>query len=169
MTISQAWLAATYNRPGFTLFDHRVFALAGDGDLMEGVSAEAASLALHLKLDRLCWIYDSNHISIEGSTAITFTEAVGARFAACGWQVPHVADANDIDETARCPQAFEDTRDRPALIVVQSHIGYGAPHKQGTAAAHGEPLGIEEARGALTQRWRARPRSVRRAPGPGEY
>ncbi len=148
MAIAQAWLAATYNRPGFTLFDHRVFALAGDGDMMEGLSAEAASLAGHLKLGRLCWIYDSNHISIEGSTAIAFTEDVGARFAACGWQVLQVADANDIEATARCLQTFEATRDRPTLIVVQSHIGYGAPHKQDSAAAHGEPLGIDEARGA---------------------
>ncbi|UHD16487.1 transketolase [Thiocapsa bogorovii] len=148
MAIAQAWLAATYNRPGFTLFDHRVFALAGDGDLMEGISAEAASLAGHLKLGRLCWIYDSNHISIEGSTAITFTEDVGARFAACGWQVLQVVDANDIDATARCLRTFEATCDRPTLIVVQSHIGYGAPHKQDSAAAHGEPLGIEETRGA---------------------
>lgn len=96
MAIAQAWLAATYNRPGFTLFDHRVFALAGDGDMMEGLSAEAASLAGHLKLGQLCWIYDCNHISIEGPTALTFTESVGARFAACGWQVLRVADANDI-------------------------------------------------------------------------
>ena len=148
MAIAQAWLAATYNRPGFTLFDHRVFALAGDGDMMEGLSAEAASLAGHLKLDRLCWIYDCNHISIEGSTALTFTEDVGARFAACGWQVLQVADANDIGATARCLQTFEDTRGRPTLIVVQSHIGYGAPHKQDSAAAHGEPLGTQEARAA---------------------
>ncbi|HSB25744.1 MAG TPA: transketolase [Burkholderiaceae bacterium] len=148
MAIAQAWLAATYNRPGFTLFDHRVFALAGDGDMMEGLSAEAASLAGHLKLDRLCWIYDCNHISIEGSTALTFTEDVGARFAACGWQVLQVADANDIEATARCLQTFEDTRDRPTLIVVRSHIGYGAPHKQDSAAAHGEPLGAQEARAA---------------------
>ncbi len=148
MAIAEAWLAATYNRPGFTLFDHRVFALAGDGDMMEGVSAEAASLAGHLKLSRLCWIYDSNHISIEGSTAIAFTEAVGARFAACGWQVLRVADANDIEATAHCLRTFEATRDRPTLIVVHSRIGYGAPHKQDSAAAHGEPLGIEETRGA---------------------
>ena len=148
MAIAQAWLAATYNRPGFTLFDHRVFALAGDGDMMEGLSVEAASLAGHMKLGRLCWIYDCNHISIEGPTALTFTEDVGARFAACGWQVLQVADANDIEATARCLQVFEDTCDRPTLIVVHSHIGYGAPHKQDTAAAHGEPLGVDEARGA---------------------
>jgi transketolase len=148
MAIAQAWLAATYDRPGYTLFDHRVFALAGDGDMMEGISAEAASLAGHLKLGRLCWIYDCNHISIEGSTTLTFTEDVGARFQSYGWQVLHVADANDIDATARCLRGFEATHDRPTLIIVQSHIGYGAPHKQDSAAAHGEPLGVEEARGA---------------------
>jgi len=148
MAIAQAWLAATYNRPGFTLFDHRVFALAGDGDMMEGLSAEAASLAGHLKLGQLCWIYDCNHISIEGSTALTFTEDVGARFTACGWQVLQVADANDIEATALALKTFEGTPDRPTLIIVHSHIGYGAPHKQDSAAAHGEPLGIEEARGA---------------------
>ena len=148
MAIAQAWLAATYNRPGFTLFEHRVFALAGDGDMMEGLSAEAASLAGHLKLSRLCWIYDCNHISIEGATALTFTEDVGARFEACGWQVLHVADANDIDATTDCLRLFETTDGRPTLIVVHSHIGWGAPHKQDTAAAHGEPLGVEETRGA---------------------
>ncbi|MGK2897477.1 MAG: transketolase [Burkholderiaceae bacterium] len=148
MAIAQAWLAATYNRPGFTLFEHRVFALAGDGDMMEGLSAEAASLAGHLKLDRLCWIYDSNRISIEGSTDLTFTENVGARFAAYGWQVLQVADANDIEATALALKTFEATHDRPTLVIVHSHIGYGAPHKQDSAAAHGEPLGVDEARAA---------------------
>ena len=148
MAIAQAWLAATYNRPGFALFEYRVFALAGDGDMMEGLSAEAASLAGHLKLGRLCWIYDSNHISIEGATALTFTEDVGARFAACGWQVLQVANANDIEATARALKTFEETADRPTLVIVHSHIGYGAPHKQDSAAAHGEPLGVGETRGA---------------------
>jgi transketolase len=148
MAIAQVWLAATYNRPGFTLFEHRVFALAGDGDMMEGLSAEAASLAGHLKLGRLCWIYDCNQISIEGPTALTFTENVGARFSACGWQVLQVLDANDIEATALALQTFEATHDRPTLIIVHSHIGYGAPHKQDSAAAHGEPLGVAEARGA---------------------
>ena len=113
MAIAQAWLAATYNRPGHLLFDHRVFALCSDGDMMEGISAEAASLAGHLKLSRLCWIYDSNHISIEGSTALTFTEDVGARFEACGWQVVRVADANDLAALTRSLQTFVDTQDRP--------------------------------------------------------
>ena len=146
MAIAQAWLAATYNRPGHVLFDHRVFALCSDGDMMEGISAEAASLAGHLKLARLCWIYDSNHISIEGSTAITFTEDVGVRFQACGWQVLHVADANDLKTLTRSLQTFVDTQDRPTLVIVQSHIGYGAPHKQDTKEAHGEPLGADEVR-----------------------
>jgi len=148
MAIAQAWLAATYNRPGHALFDHNVFALCSDGDLMEGLSAEAASLAGHLKLARLCWIYDSNHISIEGSTAITFTEDVGARFIACGWQVLHVADANDLEALTRSLRTFVGTQDRPTLVIVQSHIGYGAPHKQDTKEAHGEPLGADEARQA---------------------
>ena len=148
MAIAQAWLAATYNRPGFTLFEHRVFALAGDGDMMEGLSAEAASLAGHLKLGRLCWIYDSNRISIEGSTDITFTENVGARFTACGWQVLQVPDANEIEATTLALSTFEATDNRPTLVIVHSHIGYGAPHQQDTAAAHGEPLGVDEARAA---------------------
>ena len=148
MAIAQAWLAATYNRPGHVLFDHKVFALCSDGDMMEGISAEAASLAGHLKLASLCWIYDSNHLSIEGSTAIAFTEDVGARFQACGWQVLHVADANDLQALTRSLRAFVDTRDRPTLVIVQSHIGYGAPHKQDTKEAHGEPLGVDEVRQA---------------------
>ncbi|NMM77308.1 transketolase [Rhodococcus sp. SRB_17] len=146
MAMAQAWLAATYNRPGFTLFDHKVYALASDGDMMEGVSAEAASLAGHLGLGKLCWIYDCNHISIEGSTAITFTEDVGARFEAYGWRVLHVEDANDIEQLTGCLQRFCEAQDLPTLIIVQSHIGYGAPHKQDTKEAHGEPLGAEEVR-----------------------
>ena len=146
MAIASAWLAATYNRPGFALFDHNVYALCGDGDMMEGVSSEAASLAGHLKLANLCWIYDDNHISIEGSTAITFTEDVGARFEAYGWQVIHVADANDLETLTHSLQRFIDTEDRPTMIIVQSHIGYGSPHKQDTKEAHGEALGAAEVR-----------------------
>jgi len=146
MAVAQAWLGANYNRPGYTLFDHRVYALCGDGDMMEGVSAEAASLAGHLKLAKLCWIYDCNHISIEGDTAITLTEDVGARFAAYGWQVLQVADANDLALLTQALQTFAATPDRPTLIIVQSHIGYGAPHKQDTQEAHGEPLGVDEVR-----------------------
>lgn len=148
MAMAQAWLAATYNRPGHDLFNHRVFALCSDGDMMEGVSAEAASLAGHLKLARLCWVYDANRISIEGSTAITFTEDVGARFEAYGWHVVRVPDANDLDALTGALQVFVDTPDRPTLVIVQSHIGYGSPNKQDSKEAHGEPLGADEARRA---------------------
>lgn len=144
MSIAERWQAATYNRPGYTLFDHNVYALCGDGDMMEGISSEAASLAGHLKLSNLCWIYDANHISIEGSIDITFSEDVAARFKAYGWNVVRVSDANDLTQLSTAYQAFLDTEDRPTLIIVQSHIGYGAPHKQDTAKAHGEPLGAEE-------------------------
>jgi transketolase len=146
MAIAERWLAATYNRPGYDLFEHKVYALCGDGDMMEGISSEAASLAGHLQLANLCWIYDDNHISIEGSTRITFTEDVAARFLGYGWNVTRVADANDLELLTRSYNTFLDTHDRPTLIVVQSHIGYGAPHKQDTQEAHGEPLGAEEVR-----------------------
>ena len=146
MAIAQRWLAATYNRPGYELFDHNVYALCGDGDLMEGISSEAASLAGHLKLSNLCWIYDNNHITIEGATTLTFTEDVAARFRGYGWNVTRVSDANDLEMLSRGYQTFLDTLDRPTLIIVQSHIGYGAPHKQDTREAHGEPLGPAEVR-----------------------
>jgi len=146
MAIAQRWLAATYNRPGYDLFDHNVYALCGDGDMMEGVSSEAASLAGHLKLSNLCWIYDDNHITIEGSTNLTFTEDVAARFLGYGWNVTHVSDANDLEMLIRGYQIFHNTPDRPTLIIVKSHIGYGAPHKKHTREAHGEPLGPEEVR-----------------------
>ncbi|MEP6918393.1 MAG: transketolase, partial [Acidobacteriota bacterium] len=146
MAIAERWLAATYNRPGYDLFDHRVYALCGDGDMMEGISSEAASLAGHLKLSNLCWIYDDNAITIEGSTGITFTEDVAARFLGYGWNVARVSDANDLEMLTGAYQTFLDTPDRPTLIIVQSHIGYGAPHKQDTREAHGEPLGAAEAR-----------------------
>ena len=146
MAIAQRWLAATYNRPGYDLFDHNVYALCGDGDMMEGISSEAASLAGHLKLSNLCWIYDDNHITIEGSTNLTFTEDVAARFLGYGWNVTRVSDANDLEMLTRGYQTFHNTPDRPTLIIVQSHIGYGAPHKQDTREAHGEPLGPEEVR-----------------------
>ena len=148
MVIAQAWLAATYHRPGFELFSHKVYALCGDGDMMEGISGEAASLAGHLKLAGLCWVYDANQISIEGSTAITFTEDVAARFVAYGRRVEQVADANDLDAITRGLRTFVETVDRPTLVIVHSHIGYGAPNKQDTREAHGEPLGAEEARQA---------------------
>jgi transketolase len=146
MAIAERWLAATYNRPGYDLFEHKVYALCSDGDMMEGISSEAASLAGHLQLANLCWIYDDNHISIEGSTRITFTEDVAARFLGYGWNVTRVADANDLERLTRSYNTFLDTHDRPTLIIVQSHIGYGAPHKQDTREAHGEPLGAEEVR-----------------------
>jgi len=146
MAIAGKWLAATYNRPGFDLFDFNVYALCGDGCLMEGVASEAASLAGHLKLSNLCWIYDCNHVTIEGHTDLAFTEDVAARFMAYGWEIARVTDPNDIEHVDRALQRFHENKDRPTLIVVHSHIGYGAPHKQDTSAAHGEPLGAEEVR-----------------------
>jgi transketolase len=144
MAIAQKWLANRYNRPGFDIFDYDIYAVCGDGCLMEGVGSEAASLAGHLALDNLCWIYDNNHITIEGSTSITFTEDVAARFLGYGWQVQRVGDANDIERIERAVGLFRQTRDRPTLIILDTHIGYGSPHRQDTAAAHGEPLGEEE-------------------------
>ncbi len=146
MAIAGKWLAARYNQPGFDLFDGRIYTVCGDGCLMEGVGSEAASLAGHLALDNLCWIYDNNHITIEGSTKITFTEDVALRFQGYGWNVLRVGDANDIDLIESKLGAFRETKDRPTLIILDSHIGYGSPHKQDTAAAHGEPLGEEEVR-----------------------
>jgi transketolase len=148
MAIASRWLAHHFNRPGFELFDFDVWALCGDGDLMEGVAAEAASLAGHLKLPNLCWVYDNNHISIDGSTELAFTEDVGRRFEAYGWRVLHVADANDLEALSEAYRTFKEDRGLPTLIIVTSHIGYGAPKKQGSASAHGEPLGEEELRGA---------------------
>jgi transketolase len=148
MAIAARWLAARYNRASRELFDYDTYALCGDGDLMEGVAAEAASLAGHLKLANLCWIYDSNQISIEGSTGLAFTEDVGARFQAYGWKIARVADANDRDQIGRALDAFRTERTKPTLIIVESTIGYGAPTKQGSAAAHGEPLGEDEAAAA---------------------
>jgi transketolase len=146
MAIASQWLHATYNRPGYDLFDFNVYALCGDGDMMEGVASEAASLAGHLRLSNLCWIYDSNRVTIEGHTDIAFTEDVAARFLAYGWNVERVTDPNDFDSLARGYQAFLNDKDRPTLIIVHSHIGYGAPHRQDTASAHGEPLGADEVR-----------------------
>ena len=146
MAIARQWLAARYNRPGFELFDFNVYALCGDGCMMEGISGEAASLAGHLRLSNLCWIYDNNHITIEGNTALAFTEDVATRFIGYGWNVTRVGDANDLEMLARAFQTFHSTGDRPTLIIVDSHIGYGAPHKQDTSGAHGEPLGEDEIR-----------------------
>ena len=146
MAIAQRWLAAHFHKPGFDLFDYRVYVLCSDGDLMEGISNEAASLAGHLKLSNLCWIYDDNHITIEGETALAFSEDVGRRFEGYGWRVIHVADANDLDALTAAYEEFERTANAPTLIIVRSHIGYGAPHKQDTHSAHGSPLGEDEIR-----------------------
>ena len=146
MAVAGKWQAAHFNRPGFELFDYDVYAIAGDGDLMEGVSHEAASFAGHQRLDNLCWIYDNNHISIDGRTEITYDDDVAGRFMAYGWNVTRVGDANDFNSITRAFDAFKATDDRPTLIIVDSHIGYGSPHKQDTAAAHGEPLGEDEVR-----------------------
>ena len=145
MAIAGCWLAETYNRPGFDLFDFNVYGLCGDGDMMEGISSEAASLAGHLQLPNLCWIYDSNRVTIEGHTNIAFTEDVAARFLAYGWEVTRVTDPNDTELVARALKRFLAAK-RPTMIIVHSHIGYGAPHKQDSPSAHGEPLGAEEAR-----------------------
>jgi transketolase len=146
MATAGYWLAEFFNRPGFEMFNYDVYALCGDGDMMEGVSSEAASLAGHLKLSNLCWIYDNNKISIEGNTAWAFSDDVATRFIAYGWNVTCVGDANDLEMVERAIRVFKNTPDRPTLIIVDSHIAYGAPHKQDTGAAHGEPLGEEEIR-----------------------
>jgi transketolase len=146
MAIAQKWLANRYNRPGFEIFDYNIYAVCGDGCLMEGISSEAASLAAHLGLDNLCWIFDNNHITIEGNTRIAFTEDVAGRFLAYGWNVLRVGDANDVDRIEHALSVFRKEKNRPTFIVLDSHIGYGSPHKQDTAAAHGEPLGDDEVR-----------------------
>jgi transketolase len=148
MAIAGKFLASRYNQPAFDLFDYNVYTICGDGCMMEGVGSEAASLAGHLGLDNLCWIYDNNHITIEGSTSIAFTEDVMARFIAYGWNVMRVSDANDTGRIEQALRAFAETQGRPTLIVIDSHIGYGAPHRHDSAEAHGEPLGEEEVRAA---------------------
>ena len=146
MAIAAKWMGAHFNRPGYELFDFDVYAICGDGDMMEGVSSEAGSLAGHQRLDNLCWIYDNNHITIDGHTGITYDDDVAARFIGYGWNVTRVGDANDRQLLTRAYQRFHEEHDRPTLIIVDSHIGYGAPHLQDTAKVHGEPLGEEEAR-----------------------
>jgi transketolase len=146
MAIAGRWLAARYNRPGFDLFNYNVYALCSDGDLMEGVGAEAASLAGHLKLSNLCWIYDDNKITIEGNTSLAFSEDVGRRFEGYGWNVLKVDDVNDLDALRAALVSFEKTTDRPTIIIVRSVIAYGAPNAQNTSEAHGAPLGDEEIR-----------------------
>ena len=146
MAMASKWLATQFNKPDLKLFDFDVYAMCGDGDMMEGVASEAASLAGHLMLGNLCWIYDNNRITIEGHTELAFSDDVGARFKGYGWNVEYVGDANDTERMAQALQRFRDAHDAPTLIIVDSHIGYGAPHKQDTAAAHGEALGVEEIR-----------------------
>lgn len=144
MAIASKWLAARYNRPGFDLFDFKVYALCSDGDLMEGVGCEAASLAAHLQLDNLCWIYDDNRITIEGKTDLAFSENVQKRFEGLGWHTLRVEDANDLEEIEQALDEFGRTGDRPTLIALRSIIGYGAPNKANSHEAHGAPLGEEE-------------------------
>lgn len=144
MAMGEKWLARHFNRPEFEIFNYHIYAVCGDGCMMEGVASEAASLAGHLGLDNLCWIYDNNYITIEGHTNITFTEDVAARFMGYGWNVMRVGDANDIDRIERALNIFRATTGRPTLIILDSHIGYGSPNKQDTPEAHGEPLGDDE-------------------------
>jgi transketolase len=146
MAIAQKWLASRYNKPNFEIFNYNIYAVCGDGCMMEGVASEAASLAGHLCLDNLCWIYDNNHITIEGSTNITFTEDIAARFMGYGWNVLRVGDGNDIDRIQHALDVFQQTKGRPTFIILDTHIGYGSPHRQDTPEAHGEPLGEEEIR-----------------------
>ena len=146
MALARWWMAKHFNRPGFDMFDYEVYAICGDGDMMEGITGEAASLAGHQRLSNLCWIYDNNRITIEGHTALAFSEDVMTRFTGYGWNVTRVGDANDLEMLDRALQGFHATSDRPTLIVVDSHIAYGAPNKQDTSAAHGEPLGEDEIR-----------------------
>jgi transketolase len=146
MAIASRWLAANFNRPGFEVFDFNVYAMCSDGDLMEGIGGEAASLAGHLKLSNLCWMYDHNGITLDGPADWSFSEDVATRFVGYGWNVTRVADANDLEMLARAFETFRKTTDRPTLIIIDSHIGYGSPHKQDSSAAHGEPLGEEEVR-----------------------
>jgi transketolase len=159
MAIANKWLAARYNRPGFELFNGDVYAQCGDGCMMEGISNEAASLAGHLQLDNLCWIYDNNHVTIEGHTDIAFRDDVASRFLSYGWNVERVGDANDLDMLERAFTTFRKTPDRPTLIIVDSHIGYGSPHRQDSPTAHGEPLGEEEIK--LTKRGYGWPEDAR--------
>jgi len=150
MAIAERWLAEYFNRPGFELFNYNIWTICGDGDMMEGISSEAASVAGHLKLSNLCWIYDNNHITIEGNTDLAYDENVAARFAAYGWDVQHLRDVNDLVALADAYNHALGVQDRPKLIIVDSHIGYGSPHRQDTKEAHGEALGEEEVK--LTKR-----------------
>jgi transketolase len=151
MAMARQWLATYFNKPQFEIFNYNVYVFCGDGDMMEGISGEAASLAGHHKLSNLCWIYDNNHITIEGNTSLAFSEDVAARFKGYGWAVQHLTDANDTTAFAKAIETFQKTSDRPSLIIVDSHIGYGSPNRQDTKEAHGEALGPEEV--ALTKKF----------------
>ncbi len=146
MAIASRWLAARYNKPDFDLFNYNVYALCSDGDLMEGVGGEAASLAGHLRLSNLCWIYDDNTITIEGHTSLAFSEDVAKRFGGYGWNVIKVDDVNDLKSLRKAIKIFQKTQDRPTLIIVRSVIAYGSPNKANTHGAHGAPLGEDEVR-----------------------
>jgi len=146
MAIAERWLAAQFNRPGHQIVDHRTYAIVSDGDLMEGVAAEAASLAGHLRLGRLVWLYDANLVTLSATTSVTYTEDVGHRFESYGWHVQHLADGNDLAAVDRALAAACAAEDRPSLLVVRTHLGFGSPHKQDTFQAHGEPLGDDEVR-----------------------
>ncbi len=167
MAIAGKWLAAHYNKPGFTLFDYDVYSICGDGCMMEGISSEAASLAAHLKLDNLCWLYDNNHITIEGKTSLAFSEDVAARFVAYGWHVVHLTDANDTATLETMLRDFKKIKGKPTFIVVDSHIAWGAPNKQDTHSAHGEPLGEEEIR--ATKKFYGWPEDAKFLVPPGVY
>ncbi|MGC4052996.1 MAG: transketolase [Paludibaculum sp.] len=167
MAIAQKWLADRYNRPDFPMFDYKIYTVCGDGCMMEGIASEAASLAGHLGLDNLCWIYDNNKITIEGSTNITFTEDVAARFYAYGWNVLRVSNANDTERIEQVLDMFRKEKGRPTFVVLDSHIGYGSVNKQDTAAAHGEPLGEAEVR--LTKRAYGWPEDAQFLVPPGVY
>src|SRR4051794_18438408 len=144
MAIAEAWLGAHFNRPGHTIVDHHTYAIVSDGDIMEGVAYEAASLAGHLKLGKLIYLYDQNHITLAGGANLTFTEDVAARFAAVGWHTVTVADGNDTAEVARAIDEARAVTDQPSLLLVRTHIGFGSPHKQDSFEAHGNPLGVDE-------------------------
>ena len=148
MAIAEKWLAERYNKPDYKIINYRIYTITSDGDLMEGVASEAASIAGHLGLDNLIWLYDNNHITIEGKTNLAFSEDVGARFKAYHWNVQHVTDANDTESIEKALQNAHNQKLSPSLIIVDSHIGYGAPNKQDSESAHGSPLGEEEIRGA---------------------
>jgi transketolase len=159
MAIASRWMGAFFNRPDFEMINYNVYVLCGDGDLMEGISSEAASLAGHLKLSNLCWIYDNNKITIEGNTSLAFSEDVATRFNGYGWNVIRIGDANDLKLLSDGLKIFQKTQDRPTLIIVDSHIAWGSPHKQDTHGAHGEPLGEEEIR--LTKQFYGWPEDVK--------